>query len=133
MFLTLFAFCLISRISTSHLVWSTDQQCKPAEVSVFGKALRGHTFNTVQVEAPRECQLLCDNEKGCLSYNFVKATKLCELNNTTKEARPNDYVPDESRFYKAVGNRGNVKTNLASFNVRVYLQLHSSTHLYCSS
>ena len=80
---------------------------------MFGKALRGHTFSTVQVGAPRECQLLCDNEKGCLSYNFVIATKLCDLNNTTKEARPNDYVLDESRFYKAVGNRGNVKTNFS--------------------
>ena len=111
MFLTLFACCLISRISTSQ---SANQQCKPAEESVFGKALRGHTFNTVQVKAPHECQILCNNEKGCLSFNFVIATKLCELNNITKEAKPSDYVSDDYRFYKAMGNKGILNLSFVS-------------------
>ena len=33
------------------------------------------------------------------SYNYVIGEKFCELNTRTKEARPENFQPDGSRFY----------------------------------
>ena len=49
----------------------------------------------------------CEEEVKCQSYNFVIGDKVCELNNRTKEARPEDFKPDQTRFYmKRATNRG---------------------------
>ena len=72
-----------------------------------GKALKGHTFKTKRVQDPNECLLFCASEPACQSYNYVKHGKICELNNSTKEASPGDFVQDESRFYMRIwDNRG---------------------------
>ena len=106
MSLALFALCLVSRMSFGV---TAGQQCKPAEASVQGKALKGHTFKTSVVRAPFECQVLCENELACQSYNYFLPKKICEINNRTKEARPDDFVPDENSFYMRIWpNRGMV-------------------------
>lgn len=102
--LALFAFCLISRMD---LRVTADQQCKPAEASVNGKALKGHTFKTSVIRSLFECQVLCENELKCQSYNYFIPSKICELNDRTKEARPYSFVPDENSVYvKSWPNRG---------------------------
>ena len=69
--------------------------------------LRGHTFKTSTVGCPAGCYLMCEEELTCQSYNFVIGHKVCELNNRTKEARPEDFMPDPTRFYiKRSKNRG---------------------------
>ena len=89
------------------LAVASGPQCKPTEQSVSGKALKGHTFKTKRVQDPYECLIFCDSELACQSYNYVKTGKTCELNNRTKEARPGDFVQDESRFYmRRWDNRG---------------------------
>ena len=89
-------------ISPMYLSLAAGQQCKPSEVSANGKALKGHTFKAVVVSRPFECQILCEKELKCQSYNFFISKKICELNNMTKEARPNDYVTDENRLYMGI-------------------------------
>lgn len=96
MHLAFFVLYLILQISTNV---ASGQQCKPPEVSVFGKSLKGHTFKKVVVTQSFECQRLCENERKCLSLNFFISEKICELNNMTKEERPVDYVADQTRFY----------------------------------
>ena len=82
-------------------------QCDPAEQSVSGKALRGHTYKTRRVQDPYECLVFCDSELTCQSYNYVKSGRICELNNRTKEEKPEDFVQDENRFYmRKWTNRG---------------------------
>ncbi|KAJ7362199.1 hypothetical protein OS493_013297, partial [Desmophyllum pertusum] len=94
--LAVFAVSLVSRMSIDV---TAGQQCKPAEASVHGKELKGHTFKTSVVRAPFECQVMCENELTCQSYNYFLPKKICEINNRTKEARPDDFVPDENSFY----------------------------------
>ena len=102
--LALFALCLISRMD---LPVTAVQQCKPAEASVHGKALKGHTFKTSVVRSLFECQVLCESELKCQSYNHFIPSKICELNNRTKEARPYHFFPDENSLYmKSWPNRG---------------------------
>ena len=75
--------------------------------SSFGKALQGHTFEMFKANYPSGCVIRCQNELKCQSYNYVLEEKICELNNRSKEARPEDYVTDPARIYMTIQlNRG---------------------------
>ncbi|XP_078345316.1 uncharacterized protein LOC144630828 [Oculina patagonica] len=42
----------------------------------------------------------------CQSFNFHIGQDVCELNNRTKEARPEDFMPDQTKYYmKRANNR----------------------------
>ena len=72
--------------------------CK-TEVSLPGMALKGFVFKKVPVTAPHVCDITCERETICQSYNYVIGEKSCELNSRTKEARPENFQPDDLRFY----------------------------------
>ena len=94
---------------------ATSQQREPAEQSESGKTLKGHIFKSKRVQDPHECLMFCYSELTCQSYIYVMTGNLCELNNRTKEARPRDFVRDETRFYvRRWKNRGTdtIKHNL---------------------
>ena len=104
MCLAVFVLCLISRMC---LCLAATLRCRPSELPVNGHALNNHTFMTSVAQDPIECQVLCENVLTCQSYNYFIPGKICELNNRTKEARPDNFVPDEDRFYvKNWPNRG---------------------------
>ena len=82
-------------------------QCNAAEYSVSGMYLRGHTFKTVQAGLPAECYMKCEEEVRCQSFNLFVGQNVCELNSRTKEARPEDFIPDQHWFYmKGTTSRG---------------------------
>ena len=45
------------------------------------------------------CDITCERETICQSYSDVIGEKSCELNTRTKEARPENFQPDDLRFY----------------------------------
>ena len=73
-------------------------QCKRVQ-SVYGTMLRGHVFQESNAPNILACSLLCNSDIRCQSINYVISRHLCELNNRTKEARPEDYVQDADRVY----------------------------------
>ncbi|XP_044165854.1 uncharacterized protein LOC114974569 isoform X2 [Acropora millepora] len=81
---------------------TTNEVCR-GEYSVSGMFLKGHTFKTITVEHPTRCQMLCSQDVRCQSYNFIIGEHICELNNRTKEARPEDFGDDPRRFYMKGG------------------------------
>ena len=88
-------------------IFEAAGQCPQVEHSIYAMFLRGHTFKTYKVRWPEECYLRCDEEVTCQSYNFHIGQKVCELNNRTKEARPEDFISDREKFYmKRAINRG---------------------------
>ena len=101
---------LMSRMGVYHVV----AQCRPsAEYSIRGMSLRGHTLKTYKIEWYESCYFRCVEEVSCQSYNLVIGQIVCELNNRTKEARPEDFLPDPRRFYmKRATNRGTTKFSL---------------------
>ena len=118
----LLAALLMSRIS----VFQATVQCPTSQKTNKGMFLRGHTFKTAKVGRPGVCYLMCEEELTCQSYNFVFGHKICELNNRTKEARPQDFKPDQGRFYmKRARNRGILQF---FFLVCLCLKMH---HLKC--
>lgn len=95
---------LMSRIG----VFQAAPNCQTKEKSVGGMFLRDHTFETCNAELP-ECFIRCAKEVTCQSFNFAIGQKVCELSNRTKDARPEDFVPDPTRLYvKRVNNRGTI-------------------------
>ena len=45
----------------------------------------------------------------CQSYNYVIKDNICEINNRTKEAKPENFVSDSERFYQKRGaHRGKI-------------------------
>ena len=62
-------------------------------------ALQGFVFKKFSVTTIHECDMSCQREITCQSFNYVIEEKSCELNNRTKEARPENFQPDPSRFY----------------------------------
>nr|XP_058964907.1 uncharacterized protein LOC131791577 [Pocillopora verrucosa] len=86
---------LMSRIG----VLNANSQCRVTESSIGGMYLKGHVFKMYRDQLPEECYFRCEEEVTCQSYNVVIGQNICELNNRTKEARPEDFMPDQRRFY----------------------------------
>ena len=95
-------------------IFEAAGQCgNSATFSVRGMFLRGHTFKTIKIGWHEGCYFKCAEEVTCQSYNVVIGQNVCELNNRTKEARPEDFLPDRTRYYmKRTKNRGTVQVNL---------------------
>ena len=74
------------------------QQCK-SEYSIYGAKLKGHVFEEKKTANFLNCVQLCDSNLRCQSVNYVISQYVCELNRRTKEARPEDFVPDTDRIY----------------------------------
>ena len=97
------ALCIAVLFSLSQLLHrAVSSQKSPAsgiEKSIFGWKLWDHTYGTMMAELGSECVIACRRDQRCQSFNFVISVGMCEFNNRTKEARPEDFVPDQDRFY----------------------------------
>nr|XP_058958110.1 adhesion G protein-coupled receptor E5-like [Pocillopora verrucosa] len=70
------------------------------EVSKFGMMLQRHIFKRITGAGLSDvCLQECYADVRCQSFNYVFTQDICELSNRTKEARPEDYVPNPERFY----------------------------------
>ena len=85
-----------------------SQQCHGVN-SIYQMMLKGHTYKTFKTTpGTPECRDICLADERRQSFNVVMFIAICELNNRTKEARPEDFVIDEYRYYMAKGpKRGN--------------------------
>ena len=90
----------------------TSLQCG-REQSTMGMMLQQHVFKKINgVSLGTECLKACNDDVRCQSFNYVISQGMCELNNRTKEARHEDFVPDSDRYYfKRNVNRGTVSGN----------------------
>ena len=95
---------IVFRISVLVLlIYSAVTQKCPAggrsESSIVGWMLRGHVYDTLLAELPFTCVFKCREDNRCQSFNWVISRLMCEFNNRTKEARPEDFIPNPDRFY----------------------------------
>ena len=85
---------------------TTNDQCR-TEISRSGMALKGFVFKRWSVTAPHICDIKCEQEITCQSYNYNKERKFCELNNRTKEARHENFRSAPAWFYiRRLNGRG---------------------------
>ena len=95
---------IVFRISVLvFLIYSAVTQKCPAggrsESSIVGWMLRGHVYDTLLAELPFTCLFKCREDNRCQSFNWVISLLTCEFNNRTKEARPEDFIPNPDRSY----------------------------------
>ena len=97
-------------VSFTNLVTAEDQ-CR-IEINIRGMTLKGFVFKRMTVAAPHICDFLCEREITCQSYNFNRKEQICELNNRTKDARPENFRLDPAWFYiRRLNRRGNYSAN----------------------
>ena len=90
---------------------AASQQCTAggSEQSILGWMLQRHIYNTMMAELGHACLFACRKDDRCQSFNFVISRHMCEFSNRTKEARPEDFIPNPDRFYFTRDiNRGNL-------------------------
>ena len=84
------------------LYLAVTQKCPASgrsESSIIGWMLRGHVYDTLLAELPFTCVFKCREDNRCQSFNWVISLLTCEFNNRTKEARPEDFIPNSDRSY----------------------------------
>ena len=85
---------------------TADDQCTN-NVYIEGMALRCSVFKRWSVAAPHLCDVKCGQEITCQSYNYNQKYQICELNNRTKEARPENFLSAPAWFYiRRLNGRG---------------------------
>ena len=67
--------------------------------SFDGKCLKNHMIRTVDVTGERSCRTLCYMEPNCVSYNFNKVKRKCELNNSTSREGEENMESNSSYIY----------------------------------
>ena len=89
---------------------SAVEECSgDPEYSILGMMLQRHIYKTI-TGAPlgNVCLRECYRDFRCQSFNYIISKETCEMNNRTKEARPEDFVSNTDRYYfKRDMNRGN--------------------------
>ena len=76
----------------------TAQQCG-SDISIFNMMLRRHTYKKLKTLSALQCIQACNDDLSCRSFNYLILKDICELNNRTKEARPEDFIADPHRYY----------------------------------
>ena len=66
---------------------------------IYGGALLHHVYQTLKVPGSIYCLRACDDDIRCQSINHVVHGEICELNNRTKEAKPQDFTEDHTKVY----------------------------------
>ena len=91
--------------STMEFVRANDQY--RTEVNIQGMALKHSVFKRWSVAAPHLCDVKCGQEITCQSYNYNRKYQICELNNRTKAARPENFLSAPAWFYiRRLNGRG---------------------------
>ena len=91
--------------STMEFV-TANGQCR-AEVNIQGMALKRSVFKRWSLAAPHLCDVKCEQEITCQSYNYNRKYQICELNNRSKEARPENFLSAPAWFYiRRLNGRG---------------------------
>ena len=111
---TLFCFWIV--LTSCHVVEKTMAQQCPSERSISGWMLQRHVYKTMLANIGLHCWLVCRTDDLCQSFNFVVSSHMCELNNRTKEAKPEDFIPDPDRYcFRKPLNRGNLNYIINQF------------------
>ena len=90
-----------------EVLYGVFSQCTAGQYSIKNMMLRQHIFKTFKTSSPSQCLRTCEEDVRCQSFNYVISTDVCELNNRTKEARPEHFTASNSRYYFGlIVNRG---------------------------
>ncbi|CAH3135092.1 unnamed protein product [Pocillopora meandrina] len=92
--------------------------------------LEGFVFTRTSASAPHICNVRCEQEIACQSYNYNRKEKICELNNRAKEARPEGLRLDPAWFStQRLNGRGMPSIEREIFRGTIFIFYHFIAHL----
>ncbi|XP_022803804.1 adhesion G protein-coupled receptor E1-like [Stylophora pistillata] len=89
---------LVATVLCVIFVKIVTQQCEN-DFSSLSMMIQRHTYKTFKTSNALECDQACNDHFRCQSFNYVFLEDICELNDRTKEARPEDFISDPYRYY----------------------------------
>ena len=95
----LLALYLVSSIDQTSSSSVADTDACEGFKPIYGGALLHHVYQTLKLPGSIYCLRACDDDIRCQSINHVVHGEICELNNRTKEARPEDFTTDVTKVY----------------------------------
>ena len=96
-------------IIISRVFYITSHECGTDIYSFYQMMLKGHTFKSFPVRpGSLDCREACLADSRCQSYNVV-FKGICELNNRTREARPENFVRNQERYYMKKSSKRGMK------------------------
>ena len=95
-FSALYLASLLDQASSPSVL--DDDACESFQ-PIYGGALLHHVYQTLKVPGSIYCLRACDDDIRCQSINHVVHGEICELNNRTKEARPDAFTADDAKVY----------------------------------
>lgn len=111
-------FMVVLVLLTSVLQNHASQRCRIDSYSIYQMMLKGHTFKTFKAQAGSlDCRHACLADIRCQSYNVVIFENLCELNNRSKEARPEDFIKSENRYHFGKVSERGIETKSIMFSL----------------
>ena len=82
---------------------NTANEQSRTEVNIQGMALKRSVFKRWSMAAPHLCEIAYQS----YMYNYNRKYQICELNNRTKEARPENFLSAPGWFYiRRLNSRG---------------------------
>ena len=91
------------------------------------RRLENHVICTVDVTGERSCRTLCYMEPNCVSYNFNRATRKCELNNST--LREENEKMETNPHYIYCGAKVHSIQYTENKEIRISNSSHSNSYL----
>ena len=95
-FLALYLVPSLDQVSSSSVA---DTEACEGLRPIYGGALLHHVYETLKVPSSIYCLRACDDDIRCQSPNQMVHGEICELNNRTKEAKPEDFTDDHTKVY----------------------------------
>ena len=87
-------------VASLMILKTATDECGISSYSIYQMMLKGHTFKKFNARpGSPDCRQACNSDVRCQSFNYVIFKDICELNNRTKEARPEDFIRDKDRYY----------------------------------
>lgn len=59
----------------------------------------GHVITSIHVIDDVACAFKCLNNEQCFSFDFMSASKTCQLNYSTMQATPDDVISDDQSIH----------------------------------
>ena len=132
---TLLIFSILCVLDQTHSGGAGTQQFPAfgSEQSIYGWMLQQHIYKTMMADLGLDCLLVCRKDDRCQSFNFVMSLHVCEFSDRTKEARPEDFIPDPDRYYfRRDIKRGKLTVLIIAVSKSLYLK-SKSMHFFNSS
>ena len=77
---------------------AVPQQCRTVH-SVKNRALTGRVVRTFQDTSVEKCNIKCENEPTCYSFNYLVTSKTCQLNKATQASHPKLFLSRPDTVY----------------------------------